>query len=1059
MESLTFIKTVMAKICFRGVILLFCLVFCGKTFADSAKSISINFSGSRDDKVVSDTDLSGISGNALYGALPVAGVNWNNFQTHWSGHGSSVERSCNIKFCDGTIAEGVTAEWDSAYIYTIGTDSCPNNPFYSFIVYDHNRLQKLDLKIKGLTADNGFPETCTVYIYCSTDRTDAKLKFCPKTVNGTTYTYIDGVLAEGNNAWGKGAYALNNKLVEGGDYMKIENVPIVDGVVQITHAAAKEGTSAYYHGSIAAVQIDFGERSEYALSVNFSGGQIPETHCGALSGSDTYGAVPVAGDRWNNFYEREMENKTGLLWNDGAVHPGNVTFSHTCDNTWAQGKEVLSGNLFYGYLDDNKHSCTISGLTAANGFPGYCWVYIYLATDVGSRNFEPVTVNGVTYTYSENLVQEGSAAWGSSNNAKENKLVYGGDYLKVGPVLLEETGGRIDVSVVNLGNKSKYRGGIAAVQVAVPVSTMFTVTAMSEGEGTVAIGEGTPDATVSVDGTFGTPVETTLTATATAGYLFDHWEGPLGLLTSGTALDATISVRTSMSCQFKAVFLRDDVVASATWTGAGTVEDFSDARNWLCANSAGVIIDNGLPDAKTTIVIAGQTAFSFPKSASLTYHAIRFDNVQLTADVDWSGIDLRKVVPGGTIDLCGNDLEMTAFNGNLIESWTVTDSSTQGAGGKFILTVAEGDEFVNGKTSQNFGIALSGTLRFVKEGAGVYRACKAGQVYTGGTHIKLGTIICDIGTANAANRNPFGIGDRTQTIRIEKGAILDFNNNINGSIYNYELGGLIKICGANADAAWDVNFNDTWMQDIHLIDDATIETGWMHFGGSLENDYGELNLNGKTLTIEIKAENNIEYQCYVSFLRVNQSGTIKVKSASSVALQIFADKSDLSNANLCFEGDVFLFLAGNNNGSIPVNDFSYVRNYWGAHAHKARKVVVGGVYSVGANRPPMELKDGATLDLSAVADCWDATGHNGKIDKNNLRFNNAGQVAFASGATIKVNLGERKFKYGSTKVVNWSATPTATFKLNATKQKGLSLKVSADGLYVNAAPGLTIFVR
>ena len=85
-----------------------------------------------------------------------------------------------------------------------------------------------------------------------------------------------------------------------------------------------------------------------------------------------------------------------------------------------------------------------------------------------------------------------------SFSAVANTLVHGGDYLKIGPVLLEDTGGRVDVSVVNLGNKNKYRGAIAAVQVAVPVPTTFTVTATSEGQGTVAIGQGTPGATVSV---------------------------------------------------------------------------------------------------------------------------------------------------------------------------------------------------------------------------------------------------------------------------------------------------------------------------------------------------------------------------------------------------------------------------------------------------------------------------------------------------------------------------------------------------------------------------------
>ena len=1039
-----------------------CVATALPALAGTGKSISINFAGPRDLPAnPGDSAFSAVSGSALFGALPVAGDNWNNFQTHSSTHGSGVASASSIKLNDGTVAAGVSASWNASCTYSVSASSTTDNIFNSFL--DGSDAQTLTLS--GLTAGNGFPSTCTVYIYCASDRSKQGAVFCPKTVNGTTYTYANGAVTAGTTSWGSYTHAQNNKLVRGGDYLKSEGVEIADGTVTISYAAASDGTTTKYHGSLSAVQIDFGERCDYTLSVNFSGGQqTNDKDYGPLSGADEYGAVPVAGDFWNNTYARELEAQTGFLWNDGAAHPGSVTFAHTCHHTWANTTAVTSGNLFFSYLDDSAHSCTISGLTAANGFPGYCWVYVYLATNVGGRNFEPVTVNGVTYTYAANVVQEGSTAWGSSANAVANTLVHGGDYLKIGPVLLENTGGRVDVSVVNLGNKNKYRGAIAAVQVAVPVPTTFTVTATSEGQGTVAIGQGAPGATVSVDGTFGTPVETTLTATAAAGYLFDHWEGPVGLIASGTASDATVSVRTSMPAEFKAVFLRDDVVATATWTGAGTAGDLSDTNNWLCANSSGVTIEGGLPGADTTIIITGQTAFSFPENASLTYHAIRFDNVQLTADVNWNGIDLTKVASGSSIDLCGNDLEMTALNGSVINAWSVTDSSAQGSGGKFILTVAEGEEFVNGIISDNGGIVFSGSLRFVKEGTGAYRVHRAGQTYTGGTHVKAGTVICDIWTANAANRNPFGIGDKTQTIRIEKGAVLDFNANINGSIYNYELGGKIKIRGANQNAAWDTDFSNTWMQDIVLIDDATIEGGWLHFGSNDANDYGELNLNGKTLTLDINVGSGNDCQCYSRYLRVASSGgTVRVNAASAGALQISADDADFSAANLQFEGNAFLFLAGNNTGSILVRDFAYTntRNYWAAHKHTARKVVVGGVYKAGAYRPPVELNNGATLDLSGVSDSWNATGHTGNISKNDTYIsNNPGQVTFASGATIAVNLGERTFGQGKTKVVNWSTPPTdVAFVRGETAQGDVSFKVKDDGLYACRPVGVMILVR
>lgn len=253
----------------KYIVMLLCMT-AGVALADSAKSISINFSGSPDSaKKPTDVDFSGVSGSGLYGALPVVGDSWNNFQTHWSGYGSSVERSRSIRLGDGTIAQGVSAAWDTSCNYSIvgvNGSAAPNNIFHSFL--DDAANQKIE--ISGLTADNGFPATCTVYIYCSSDRAKQNVVFAPKTVNGVTYTYADGEVKEGTGGWGSYSYAQSSKLVLGGDYLKIENVPLAEGKVTIEHYG---DVSTSPHGAIAAVQLDFGGTSDYALSVNFSGGQ------------------------------------------------------------------------------------------------------------------------------------------------------------------------------------------------------------------------------------------------------------------------------------------------------------------------------------------------------------------------------------------------------------------------------------------------------------------------------------------------------------------------------------------------------------------------------------------------------------------------------------------------------------------------------------------------------------------------------------------------------------------------------------------------------------------
>ena len=1020
---------VFAAVCIAG----------GAAFADSAKSISINFSGTRDANTSStDAALSEISGAALCGALPVPGDNWNNFQTHWSGYGSSIERSEAIKLCDGTTAEGVSVEFDSAYIYTVTTASAPGNLFHSFLAYDSAKPQNLYLEISGLTAENGFPETCTVYIYASTDRTASSIKFCPKTVNGTTYTFKDGAVTEGNNAWGGGSYARNGKLVEGGDYLKIENVPITDGKVRISHAAASEGTGNTYHGSIAAVQLDFGGTSDYALSVNFSGGQSKnDSDYGALSGTELYGALPVAGDDWNNICLQSAENIGGLLWNDGQPCAGNVALSFSCKNTWAIDANNTPGHLFHSYLDDgnsNNHAVTFTGLTAENGFPGRCWLYVYESTDT-KLPFEPVSVNGVNYAYASGVVCESTAKWGAATTAKSNTLELGGDYLKIGPVAIPENG-TLMVTTPN-SNGTNARGGIAAVQVVFSTPTEFTVAATcEEGQGTVQAGEAAAGATSAVAGVFGTPVVATLAATPAAGYIFDHWEGPMGLVTSGAATDTSISVKTEMPATFTAVFVPDNMPWTATWTGGGAAGDLSDPANWSCANRGGLPVEGAIPAEDTTVILSGSAVFACPQGSTLVCKAYDFRNVQLAGDVDWSGLDLSKpAAAGSTVDLAGHTLALSGSGDTAAESFAVTDASAQG--GTLLVSVAEDAEL------DNKGIAISGTVRLVKDGAGTLGAYKSGQTYTGGTHVKNGVLRMH------TSSQPLGPCDKTQTVRIDEGATLDINKCRTNCFYNYELGGTLVVEGAAQSDAW-ADAGLFWMARIELVGDAHIKGGFFYFGSADADNRCILSLGGHTLYMDLT-----KGEIYANHLETDSTGGKIVFTAGGMQQGVV----DFSSVDVHFQGSTYDFFAGGTAVDFPVKGFSYERNYWKTH-DKALKVTVAGVYTAGAYRPPMTLKDGATLDLSGTNGCWSAKGQAAATGKTNRSFSTPGLVSFESGATVTVDLGEREFEIGETKIVDWNSEPSASFALGTARYKGLSLVPKADGLYANRRPfGFMIMIR
>lgn len=815
--------------------------------------------------------------------------------------------------------------------------------------------------------------------------------------------------------------------------------------MKTTRHARAAGTSIFT--TLLAVTLNgivFADMTNYVLSINFSGGQRKnDQHYGALSGADAFGVVPVRGNCWNNSYAATETGMGGLLWNDGAVHANaeGVTLSYG-SYTWANTAGVVSDNLLHSYLDDQDINVTVDGLTEQNGFPRYCRVHVYMSVPPQYNiAFEPIVVNGTAYTWNGSAVCQGTTKWGNSSKVTSNEIALGWDYLNIGPIEIPADG-RISITTFDYPS-NQARGCIAAVQIEFAVPEAISVSAScAAGSGTVQLGDGEAGADVSATGEFGTPVAETLTATAADGYIFDHWEGPLGLLTSGTATDAVISVHTSMPAEFKAVFLRDDVVATATWTGGGTAGDLSDPGNWLCANRAGITIEDALPGADSTIVIAGATSFACPENATLSYGAVRFDNVRISTDLDWNGIDLAKVVAGSSIDLCGNDLEVTGTSETVAANWSITDSSTQGEGGELLLTVANGDAFFN------YGIDLSGSLRLVKNGLGSYHAGKSGQSYTGGTHMKKGSVVLQ------TSLQPLGPCDKTQTVRVEKDAALDINSCHNGCFYNYELGGTIMHSGKAESDSWNLSY--LWTSRIDLIDDAHIVGGFFYFGSGDENSRSTLNLNGHTLYMDLHTG-----AIYVRGLNVDNTGGKIVFTAGSGAI---SSGLDLAGAGLHFQNASFVFF--DVGGFYSVKDFSYSRNYWRCHK-TAAQLLVSGTYTAGTYRPPLTLANGATLDLSSQAGAWSAAGQLAYKGKNNSTYSEVGLVSFADEATITVNLAGRAdlkaiAEDDSPYIVTWSTPPadSVKFKLDAeTRQRGYSVKVRSNGLALLPPRGFMLLVR
>ena len=117
---------------------------------------------------------------------------------------------------------------------------------------------------------------------------------------------------------------------------------------------------------------------------------------------------------------------------------------------------------------------------------------------------------------------------------------------------------------------------------------------------------------------------------------------------------------------------------SAYWTGGGDRANVNDPANWAVTNSLGVVVENGIPDAETAVVISGETDFNCPVGQMLTYETITIGDCKLTADCDWRGLVFSPSSPA-YIDASKDAYIDTGFKPNQ-NTRVVIDVTVQGAG-------------------------------------------------------------------------------------------------------------------------------------------------------------------------------------------------------------------------------------------------------------------------------------------------------------------------------------------------------------------------------------------
>ena len=379
---------------------------------------------------------------------------------------------------------------------------------------------------------------------------------------------------------------------------------------------------------------------------------------------------------------------------------------------------------------------------------------------------------------------------------------------------------------------------------------------------------------------------------------------------------------------------------------------------------------------------------------------------------------------GIVIDIKGNSLKLPSSMMFGDKAFTVTSSV---AGGEVVIDVPSG-------TSRNTSMALSGSLKVTKKGAGTFVSALS-QTYTGGTDVEVGTVRPP---DSPADNNYTYSGDTftafgTGMVNVLTGAAFDVRG-------NYGYTNVVLKGGTIANTLRSMG--QTAKPGVFVASLADADTSYfnMYFGGEASKYstiYGKAglatDLGGKTL--EITVWNNLSIRSALT------NGTIVANEKAGWFM--FDAALDMRTTKFVCNGALQV------NANLEIGEYEnrgntqYMLGSSKMNVHR-RFCPIAKTYFYGCT-----LAGGCTFDLSQRETLFttSCTNHQNKVYS----------VAYADNATIKVKLGERKVRNG-TKIVGWTSKPTNGVKFVAAEdERRRAFAIKDDGLYVYG--GFVLFVK
>ena len=367
--------------------------------------------------------------------------------------------------------------------------------------------------------------------------------------------------------------------------------------------------------------------------------------------------------------------------------------------------------------------------------------------------------------------------------------------------------------------------------------------------------------------------------------------------------------------------------------------------------------------------------------------------------------------------------------------------------GELHVNVAEGTEM------ENTGVSISGNVKVVKEGLGVFKPKKTNQTYTGGTEILAGTIVAVAGGAGYSG-SPLLFGPAGSKIIVSKNetsvGAFDVNGQTRYGGYDFILnGGIVK-------NSQPLAVNHGKLVNVTLSADSAFdfECEGEHWSGfyNPESPYSStLDLGGFTLSVLGGTYVNVEN------LKVVSQGRILIESGLLQFYGRYASYiNDFTKAVLEISADAqMVFQNPAQKGIMSVKLGDYICNTAGADSdHDGVNYTKVTPKLYGTFKPNtdyfhgVELQDGATIDLS---------GRTGTLPLRGLRYPNSDAkclhtITFATPVepseeiAIYVKLGERNVQ---SRLISWDEIPQGVKFISAPGEPARVFRIRDGGLFLS----------